>query len=64
MMRLFADFAAMGFRWQRQQKKLMEKERAATAAMANELAYKINHPLQALTNQLYRAGEGDSKLAH
>ena len=64
MMQLLADFAAMGFRQQRQQKELMEKERAAAAAaMANELAHKINNPLQALTNQLYLASESDSKLA-
>src|ERR1700735_1986071 len=57
MMQLLADFAAMGFRQQHQQKELMEKERAAAAAaMANELAHKINNPLQALTNQLYIAG--------
>jgi hypothetical protein len=64
MMQLLADFAAMGFRQQRQQKELMEKERAAAAgAMANDLAHKINNPLQALTNQLYIASESDSKLA-
>jgi hypothetical protein len=56
MMQLLANFAAMGFRQQRQQKELMEKERAAAAAaMANDLAHKINNPLQALTNQLYIA---------
>lgn len=64
MMQLLADFAAMGFRQQRQQKELMEKERAAAAAaMANDLAHKINNPLQALTNQLYIASGSDSKLA-
>jgi signal transduction histidine kinase len=64
MMQLLAGFVAMGFRQQRQQKELMEKERAAAAAaMANELAHKINNPLQALTNQLYIASESDSKLA-
>jgi hypothetical protein len=44
MMQLLANFAAMGFRQQRQQKELMEKERAAAAAaMANDLAHKINN---------------------
>jgi hypothetical protein len=39
-MQLLADFAAMGFRQQRQQKELMEKERAVGAAtMANDLAH-------------------------
>jgi nitrogen-specific signal transduction histidine kinase len=64
MMQLLANFGAMGFRQQRQQKELMEKERAAAAAaMANDLAHKINNPLQALTNQLYIASGSDSKLA-
>jgi hypothetical protein len=36
---------------------------AAAAAMANDLAHKINNPLQALTNQLYIASGDDSKLA-
>jgi nitrogen-specific signal transduction histidine kinase len=54
-------FAAMGFRQQRQQKMLLEQARAAAAAaMANELAHKINNPLQGLTNQLYIASEGES----
>jgi nitrogen-specific signal transduction histidine kinase len=59
MMKVLADFAAMGVRQQRQQKKLMEQERAAAAAaMANDLAHKINNPLQSLTNILYLAAEG------
>jgi signal transduction histidine kinase len=69
MMQLLADFAAMGFRQQRQQEVLMQQARAAAAAaMANDLAHKINNPLQALTNQLYIASEGESSdskmLAH
>jgi hypothetical protein len=59
MMKVLADFAAMGVRQQRQQKKLVEQERAAAAAaMANDLAHKINNPLQSLTNILYLAAEG------
>ncbi len=59
MMQVLADFAAMGVRQERQQKLLMEKTRAtAAAAMANDLAHKINNPLQSLTNVLYLAAEG------
>lgn len=59
LMRVLADFAALGVRHQRQQKTLMEQARAgAAAAMANDLAHKINNPLQGLTNMLYLAAEG------
>jgi signal transduction histidine kinase len=59
MMKVLADFAAMGVRQQRQQKMLMEQtSAAAAAAMANELAHRINNPLQGLTNVLYLAAEG------
>jgi hypothetical protein len=59
LMRVLADFAATGVRQQRQQKLLIEQASAtATAALANNLAHKINNPLQALTNLLYLAGEG------
>jgi signal transduction histidine kinase len=56
MMQLLADFAATGFRQQRQQRRLIEQERdAAAVAMANDLAHKINNPLQSITNVLYLA---------
>jgi hypothetical protein len=56
MMEMLADFAAMGFRQIRQQQRLLEQERtAAAAAMANELAHKINNPLQSITNVVYLA---------
>jgi hypothetical protein len=59
MMQVLADFAAMGVRHQRQQRLLVEQaSAAAAAAMANELAHKINNPLQSLTNVLYLAAEG------
>lgn len=59
MMQVLAEFAAMGVRHQRQQKVLMEQaSAAAAAAMANDLAHKINNPLQSLTNVLYLAAEG------
>lgn len=58
-MKVFADFAAMGVRQQRQQKLLLAQTRASAAgAMANDLAHKINNPLQSLTNILYLAELG------
>jgi GAF domain-containing protein len=59
LMQVLAEFAAMGIRQQRQQKLLVDKaSAAAAAAMADELAHKINNPLQSLTNILYLAAEG------
>ncbi len=59
LMQVLADFAAMGVRQQRQQQLLVDKaSAAAAAAMADELAHKINNPLQSLTNVLYLASEG------
>ena len=65
MMQVLADFAATGVRQQQQQKMLVEHAKAsAVAAMANDLAHKINNPLQSLTNILYLAAEGlDAKDA-
>jgi hypothetical protein len=60
LMEVLANFAAMGVREQRQRKLLLEKTRiAAAAAMANDLAHKINNPLQSLTNILYLAEQGN-----
>jgi hypothetical protein len=59
MMEMLADFAAAGFKQQTQQKLLLEQASAnAASAMANDLAHKINNPLQSLTNVLYLAAEG------
>ncbi len=59
MMQALAKFVAMGVRQQRQQKLLLKQTRiAAAASMANDLAHKINNPLQGLTNILYLAAEG------
>ncbi|HEY0263742.1 MAG TPA: GAF domain-containing protein [Granulicella sp.] len=56
---ILADFAAIGVRHLRQQKRLMEHAGLiAEAAMANTLAHRINNPLQGLTNILYLASEG------
>lgn len=61
LMQVLAEFAAMGVRQQRQQKLLVDKaSAAAAAAMADDLAHKINNPLQSLTNILYLAAEGHS----
>lgn len=59
VMEILADFAAMGVRQQRQQRRLVEQASTQGAsAMANELAHKINNPLQSLTNMLYLASQG------
>jgi len=67
MMQMLADFAAMGVRQQRQQKQLMEQAMlGAAAGMANELAHRINNPLQSITNLVYLAAgggmPGDAKM--
>lgn len=66
LMKIFANFAAMGIRQQRQHARLLSQARAsAAAAMANNLAHQINNPLQSLTNLLFLANEregiGDEK---
>jgi len=59
LMEVLANFAAMGVRQQRQQKRLLQHAGAeAAAAMANDLAHKINNPLQSLTNLVYIAANG------
>jgi hypothetical protein len=59
MMQSLADFAATGVRLQRQHKALVDQAAATgSAAMANNLAHKINNPLQSLTNILYLAAQG------
>lgn len=64
MMQALASFAAMGVRQQRQQKLLMEQAGStAAAAMANDLAHKINNPLQSLTNIVYLAQENGSSAS-
>jgi His Kinase A (phospho-acceptor) domain len=62
LMTMLADFAAMGYRQQRQQVRLIAQERAAAAAqMANRLAHEINNPLQSMTNAAYLLAEGSAK---
>jgi GAF domain len=59
MMQMLADFVAMGVRQQRQQKQLVEQAMlGAAAGMANELAHRINNPLQSITNLVYLAAGG------
>lgn len=58
-MQVLANFAAMAIRQQKQQRLIVEQARAAAAAtMANDLAHKINNPLQSLTNVLFLAAQG------
>jgi len=60
MMQVLASFAALGVKQQRQQKLLMEQAvHAAAAGMANELAHRINNPLQSITNIVYLASAGE-----
>ena len=59
LMTMLADFAAMGYRQQKQQARLIVQERAAAAAqMANRLAHEINNPLQSMTNAAYLIEQG------
>jgi hypothetical protein len=57
MMQVLANFAALGVRQQRMQKRLLEQAGVtAAAAMANELAHQINNPLQSVSNLMYIGG--------
>jgi hypothetical protein len=63
MMTMLADFAAMGYRQQKQQTRLIAHERAtAMAQMANELAHEINNPLQSMTNAAYLLAIGSAEI--
>ena len=62
LMTMLADFAAMGYKQQRQHARLIVQERAtASAQMANRLAHEINNPLQSLTNTAYLVAQGTSE---
>jgi hypothetical protein len=59
LMTMLADFAAMGYRQQKQLAQQISQERAAAAAqMAHRLAHEINNPLQSMTNAAYLVAEG------
>jgi hypothetical protein len=59
LMTMLADFAAMGYRQQKQQARHIVQERAAAVAqMANQLAHEINNSLQSMTNTAYLIAEG------
>jgi hypothetical protein len=63
LMTMLADFAAMGFKQQKQQSRLIEQARIAAAAkMAHELAHEINNPLQSMINAAYLVSEGNTGL--
>jgi hypothetical protein len=54
-----AHFTAIAIRHQEQQEILTQQAAAtAAAAMANDLAHRINNPLQSLTNTVYLAAQG------
>jgi hypothetical protein len=54
-----ADFTAIAVRHQAQQQRLTEQAAATAAAnMANQLAHRINNPLQSLTNTVFLAAQG------
>jgi hypothetical protein len=60
LMTMLADYAAMGYRQQRMQSRLVAQERLAAAAeMANHLAHEINNPLQSMTNSAYLIAQGN-----
>ena len=62
LMTMLADFAAMGYRQQKQQAKIIAQERAAGAAqMAHKLAHEINNPLQSMTNIAYLVEQGSEQ---
>jgi RNA polymerase sigma factor (sigma-70 family) len=59
VMRVLADFAAMAVRHQRQQRIVLQQATAAASAeMANQLAHRINNPLQSLMQVAYLAAQG------
>jgi signal transduction histidine kinase len=61
MMEVLADFASMAVSHERQQAAMIRQRNAAAAAkMANDLAHEINNPLQSLINLVYVASEGNS----
>ena len=60
LLKIFANFVAMGIRQQRQQIKLLSQARISAAmAMAHDLAHQINNPLQSLTNVLFIAKQNE-----
>jgi signal transduction histidine kinase len=59
LLRSLADFVAFAVLAQAEQEALRAEERqAAELAKANELAHRINNPLQSLTNTLFLASQG------
>ena len=59
-MTTLADFAAVGYRQQKQRAQFIIQERAvAVAKMASHLAHEINNPLQSMTNAAFLIAEGN-----
>jgi hypothetical protein len=63
LMKMLADFAAMGIKQQAAHRRILAQERAAAAAhVANDLAHQINNPLQSMTNVAYLVESGSSLI--
>ena len=59
IMQSLADFSAIAIRHHNHQRLLLKNATTvAAAAMANELAHRINNPLQSLTNTVFLLAEG------
>jgi len=64
ILRSLADFAAIAVRHSAQQEELTQQTAAnAALAMANELAHRINNPLQSLMNTVFLASQGGTDAA-
>jgi RNA polymerase sigma factor (sigma-70 family) len=62
MMQALANFAATGMRLQHQQRLLIDQAKtAAVATMANELAHRINNPLQGLMQTVFLFARGGTE---
>ncbi|MFZ0312925.1 MAG: GAF domain-containing protein [Candidatus Korobacteraceae bacterium] len=59
-----SDFSAIAIRHRNNQAMLMEQEKlAAVTKLVNELAHRINNPLQSLTNLVYLASKSEGAEA-
>jgi GAF domain-containing protein len=62
LLNTLAEFVSIAVRHQAQEKVLRQQaQEQARAVLTNELAHKINNPLQSLTNTVFLAGKGDTE---